>query len=136
MSVESILKHILDEARAEKEKMLQQAIEERTVLMQEAKKETERLYRENIEKEAALLERQKQGLIVHARLESKKHLLQTKQELIAAAFAKLKTTLKKDKFKKQQVSPDKTCEVNEDIDFYLKKIRPDYETEIAGILFV
>jgi len=134
MSLDSIIEHILKEAEAEKEKIIQQAQAERSTLIQETKKQAEQLYQESIQKETGRLERQKQGLIVQARIESKKQLLKTKQELIDMVFAKLKSTLKKDKLKKEQVSHDKIYEVSEDIDFYLNKIRPDYETEIAKIL--
>jgi len=135
MSLDSIIEHILKEAEAEKEKIIQQAQQERAALIQQTKKEADQLYHHSIETETARLERQKQGLIVQARIESKKQLLKTKQELIDTAFVRLKSTLKKDKLKKEQISYDKIDEVNEDIDFYLNKVRPDYETEIAKILF-
>jgi len=135
MSLDSIIEHILEEARAEKEKIIQQAQAECSTFIQEAKKQAEQLYHKGIETETGRLERQKQGLIVQARLESKKQLLKSKQELITAVFVRLKSTLKKDKFKKEQVSHNQICEVSEDVDFYLNKIRLDYETEIAKILF-
>jgi len=135
MSLESILNHILSEADTQREKIIQEAKQQRDKIIQEAKLEAEKFYRESLNKEKALLETQKQRLIVNARLDAKKSLLETKQELIDDVFKKLKSALKGDKFKKQQVSLDKVKEVPEEIDFYLSKFRPDYETEIAKVLF-
>ncbi len=135
MSLESILSHILNQANAEKVNILRQAHQEKEKIIQKAKQEAERLYQETLHKERALSEAQKQKIIVNARLEPKKNLLKAKQELIDSVFVKLKSEFSKDKFKKQQVSQDKVREVSEDIDFYLKRIRVDHETEIADTLF-
>jgi len=135
MSLESIIKHILGEADSHRDKIIQEAKQQRDKIIREAKLEAERLYREAINKEKALAEAQKQRLIVNARLEEKKNLLKAKQELIDSVFKELKSTLAKDRFKKQRVLTDRVKEVPEDIDFYLKKVRQDNETEIARILF-
>jgi len=135
MSLESILHHIIKDATFQQEKIMQAAKEEAHKIIQLAKPEAEKLYKEILEQEKSLCERQQRQVMVNAGLESKKNLLAAKQELIDAVFVKLKSTLKKDKFKKQQIAQDKIYEVAEDIDFYLHKIRPDYETEIAKILF-
>ena len=55
--------------------------------------------------------------------------------MIDSVFEKLKLTPESNKFKKQQVSADNVKEAPEDVDFYLKQLRQDYETEIARILF-
>lgn len=135
MSLESILEHILNEARTQKEDMVQQARQKKELIIKQARQEADMLYQENIEGEKAHLERERQRQIVNARLESKKNLLKAKQELIGAVFEKLKSRLKSDKFKKQQISQEKVREIPEDLDFYLKRIRPDHEAEIAKILF-
>jgi len=135
MSLDSILEHILDEANAKRDKIIQEAREKSIRIIQEAKTEAQKLYQEILDKERVFREKEKQRLVTNARLESKKNLLKAKQESIDSAFEKLKSTLAEDKFKKQQVLMDKVKEVPEDIDFYLGKIRQDYETEIARILF-
>ena len=135
MSLESILQHIIEEANFQKEKIIQEAKQEAHKIIQLAKLDAEELYRDILNQEKGLYERQKQKIMVNARLEDKKSLLASKQELIDAVFVKLKSTLKKDKFKKEQIFQNKTQELAEDLDFYLNKIRPDYETEIAQILF-
>lgn len=135
MSLESILNHILEQAKNEKEKILQAAKQKQNIIIKEARHEAERIYQEGIEKEKKILERQKQGLIVNARLQAKKDLLKTKQELIEGVLIKLKSELKKERPKKQLVSPEKTREVTQDLGFYLNKIRHEHETEIAKILF-
>jgi V/A-type H+-transporting ATPase subunit E len=135
MSLESILNHILGEADTQRDKIIQEAKQQQDRIIREAKLEAERLYREAINKEKVLAQTQKQKLIVNARLEEKKNLLKAKQELIDSVFKELKSTLARDKFKKQQVLTDKIKEVPEDIDFYLGKIRQDCETDIARILF-
>lgn len=135
MSLESILNRILNDANAQREKIIQEALQEANRIIQEAKLEAEGLYNTGIQKEKALYESQKQRLIVNARLEYKKNLLKAKQELIDAVFEKLKPNLRKDKFKKQRIFQDKVQEVPEDINFYLDKVRLDYETDISRILF-
>jgi vacuolar-type H+-ATPase subunit E/Vma4 len=135
MSLESILNHIITEANSQKEKIIQEARLQAEGIMQSAKQEAERIYKEILDKEKSVYEKQKQKLIVQARLQGKKNLLGAKQELIDEVFEKLKLSLGKNKFKKEQVSQDKVHEVSEDTDFYLKKIRPDYEVEIAALLF-
>jgi V/A-type H+-transporting ATPase subunit E len=135
MSLESILNHILDEAHQQRDSLIQEAIQQKNKIIEESREEAARVYQEIIEREKILSEAGKQKLIVNVRLESKKGFMQAKQELIDEVFKKLKLQLNKDKFKKQQVSGDKVREVPEDIDFYLERIRPDYETEIAKIIF-
>jgi vacuolar-type H+-ATPase subunit E/Vma4 len=135
MSLEAILNHILAEANTQRDKIIREAKLAADKIMREAKQEAEALYQEVLNKEKTLSLAQKQRLLVNARLEEQKNLLQEKQELIDSVFERLKSTLKSDRFKKQQVSQDRTKEVPEDIDFYLKQLRQDYETEIAGILF-
>lgn len=135
MSLESILGRIENEVFIQRDRIIQEAREEAEKIIQQAKMDAEKLYKEILYKERALYEHQRQKLIVNTRLEAKKNLLAAKQELIDAVFIKLKSAFKKEKFKKQQIFQHKINEVSEDIDFYLNKIRPDYETEIAKILF-
>jgi len=135
MSLESIINHILEEANTKKQGIIQQAQKETERIIQEARLEADNFYREIIAKAKADAKRQKHQFLVQARLEQKKNLLKTKQELIDSLFQELKSTLREGEIKKQQVFEDKIKEVAEDIDFYLEKIRHDYESEIAGILF-
>lgn len=135
MSLESILSHILNKADAEREKIIREARIEAESIIKEANLEAEKLYQGILDKETALSDRQKQRLLVNARLESKKNLLKAKQELVDSVFEKLQSAFPEGKFKKQRVSPDKVQEIVENVDFYLNKIRLDYEIEIAEILF-
>lgn len=135
MSLESIINHILEEAGTKKQEIIQQAQKEAERIIQAARLAADNLYQDIIAKARADAERQKHQLMVQACLEQKKNLLKTKQELIDSLFQELKSTLREGKIKKQQVSEDKVKEVAEDIDFYLEKIRHDYESKIAGILF-
>lgn len=135
MAINAILDHILGEANTRREKIIQETEEQAEKILQEARKEAEKISQEIITKEKNACESQRQKLIVNGRLQAKKNLLGVKQELIDNVFKNFKSHLKKDKFKKQQIALDKTVEVTEDTDFYLNKIRPDYEAEIARILF-
>lgn len=135
MSFESILSQIVNEANAERKKIINQANQQKEEILRQAKLEAENFYQEIVDKERRVFEAEKQKIIVNARLEGKKQLLSAKQGLIDQVFERLKSEIKKDSFKKKQISQDGTKEVPEDIDFYLKKIRPEYETEISEILF-
>lgn len=136
MSLESIIEHILDKANAEREKIIQQANDERNVILRQAKEEAETLYQTNFKKERALYEKEKERIVVNARLESKKDLLKAKQELIDSIFEKLKTDIEGSALlKKQRITRDKVQEVKAEAGFYIDKFRFDYESEVAKILF-
>ena len=135
MSLDSILKHILDEAGVRRQEILRQARKESEALIQEARVEADSLYQGILNQAMQDCEKTKERLLVDARLGAKKDLLLAKQELIGEVFAMLKAALRTDRLKKQQVLEDKIKEAPEDIDFYLAKLRQDYETEIAEMLF-
>jgi vacuolar-type H+-ATPase subunit H len=135
MSLESILDHIINEANQKREKIIQAARIQAEEIIKGAEEEAKKLYQDVIAGEKAICENQKRKLIVSARLENKNNYLAAKQELIESVFEKLKSTLGGHRFKKQQVTRDKVEDVAEDTDFYLAKLRLDYETEIAKILF-
>lgn len=135
MALESILEHILKEARIQKEKIIKDAKAESAKIIQEAKLQAQKLYEEILSQEKAWCEKKRQKLVVNTRLGSKKRLLLAKQEIIDSVFKELKPHLSKAKLKKQEIGHEKTHEVYEDVNFYLKQIRPEYEAEIAKLLF-
>lgn len=135
MSLESILEHILSQANCQKDKIIETAKEEADKIIQAAKLEADKLFQESLEKEKRLYLAGQQKRLVEAHLEAKRQILESKQELISHVFEKLKAGLDKNRFKKERIASDKVEEVNEDLDFYLNKIRPDYEAQIAKILF-
>ncbi len=136
MSLESIFKHIIDEADAKKDILIQQASGQAEAIIQSARQEAEALYQKLIDREKVLSIAQQQKLVINARLQAKKNLLKAKQELIDGVFQKLKPQLDKEKIKKKIVSLDSEQEAFEDVDFYLAGIRLDYESEIAQHLFI
>lgn len=135
MSLETILSHIQNTAKIEADKIARQAKEETGKILQEARLQADKLYQELLANESSLYEKEKQKLIVQARLEGRKNLLAAKQELISDTFKKLKSGISRTKLKKQQIVQDKIHEVSEDPDYYLDRVRPDYEADIAKILF-
>ncbi|MCX5703887.1 MAG: hypothetical protein NT066_05300 [Candidatus Omnitrophica bacterium] len=146
MSLDAILSHILEAAGSQRDKIIQEAQLAADKIIQEAKLQADNIYKETLQREKVASLAKKQGLIVHSRLEQKKDLLKAKQELIGEVFGELRSHLKADKFsrhggiplgavKKQQVLIDAVREAPQDLDFYLKDLRQDLETEIARILF-
>lgn len=135
MSLEAILSHIMNDANSQRNDILKQANQQKEATLKEARQNAVRIYQEIFDNEKAILEAQRQKLIVSARLENKKQILFAKQELIDLAFERLKSEMKNDKFRKKQISHDGIKEVPEDIDFYLAQIRPEYEADLAEILF-
>lgn len=135
MSLESIVEHIVNEARAQAARIVQQAQKEAREIIHQAQAEADTIYQEIVAQKKVIYEQQKQAAIVNARLEQKKNLLRSQQELIDLVFTKVRLSLKKDKFKKQIIFEDRIKEIPEDLEFYLNKIRPDSESEIAKILF-
>ncbi len=135
MSLDSIVEHILNQAKAEAENLIAQARKEAGGQIQDAKAEAETVYQSLLAKEKIVYEGQKQKLIVNARLESKKNVLLAKQELVDSVFDKVKVELHKSLPKKQKISREGSEEVSEDLDFYLKQLRPEHESQIAKTLF-
>ncbi len=135
MSLESILTHIREQAQDEAQKIILKAKLDAAKMIEAGKLEAEKLYQQALEKERALCEKQKQKLLVGARLKARQAILSFKQETIARAFASVKSEAAGGKFKKFSVLPQKTEEVPEDGEFYFKNLQHDYETEIAEILF-
>lgn len=135
MSLESILERILAEAVVQQEKIVQEARSQAEKVMQEARQSADILYQDMLQKAKADSLSQKQMRIVNARLGYKRNILEAKQELIESVFKKTKSTLKGSAIKKQLVFADKVSEAAADIDFYLGKLRQDYETDISRIIF-
>lgn len=135
MSLESIIDSILKDAEANAGKIIKEAKSSADRILQDTLTETKDIYNQNVTKGNLFCESNKEKVIVKARLEAKKNLLAAKQELINKVIEKLKADLKKSSLKKKEIFKDKTSEVPENIDFYLKNLRLDYESEIAKILF-
>lgn len=135
MALESILDHILAQARAEKEKIIAQAKQDYQTMLAQAQEEAENLYQQSLNQEKTRLESERNKMLVRARLEGRKGILQVKQEAIDSCFDKVKTHIATGKLKKQQIFQDRIHESAEDIDFYLNRIRSNYESAVAQILF-
>ncbi|MCX5702321.1 MAG: hypothetical protein NTW64_05050 [Candidatus Omnitrophica bacterium] len=135
MSLESILERINTEGLVQKEKIIQAAQKEVTDLIYKARLEAEQLDQEIVAREKSVAQKQKQGLIVNARLKAKNTALSSKQALIDYVFERTKEHISLTKFKKQVISHEKVSEVSEKPEHYLQEIRHEYESEIAKILF-
>lgn len=135
MSLDSILNHIINNANIEAEKIISKAHLSKEDILKEAKEEADKIYNQRLKKEKAAGERIKQELLVNARLGNKKSILAIKQELLSQVFEKLKPAFAGTKLSRELIGRDKTSEVDEDMNFYIDKIRTDYETEVAKILF-
>jgi vacuolar-type H+-ATPase subunit E/Vma4 len=135
MSLDSILSHITKENDIERDKIIKAAQSQAREVVREAHKEAEAIYAQGLAKEKAACESQRQRLLAAVQLESKKKILQAKQELIGEVIAKLKPHLKKEKFKRKEIRFDAVKETAEALSFYLNKLRQDYESEIARMLF-
>ncbi|MFH0738468.1 MAG: V-type ATP synthase subunit E family protein [Candidatus Omnitrophota bacterium] len=135
MSLESIIQHILDEAKGKAQEIISTAKEEARQLIHGSREEANQLYLRLLEEEELILMAQKEKLLVAARLESKKNLLAARHDLIDAVFVKLEPLLKKERFKKEQVSQHKIEVVPEEGRFYLDSLKLQYQSEVARILF-
>jgi vacuolar-type H+-ATPase subunit E/Vma4 len=135
MALDSIITHIEAQASGQAESIMQQAREQEVRLLNDGKAAAKKLYRDLLAIETTRLERQKQQQLVNCRLENRKKILEIKEEILDLLFEKMRTHLQKGKIKKQLVSAREQREVPEDIDFYLEKLRRDFETEIAAMLF-
>lgn len=135
MALDSIIDHIQDTSASQAEAIMQQTREQEARLLNNGRIAAEKLYRDLLAIETKRLERQKQQQLVNCRLENRKKILETKEEILDHLFEKVRAHLQKGKLKKQVVSARKQREVPEDIGFYLEKLRRDFETQIAAMLF-
>jgi len=135
MSLEAIIERILEQARAQAQEISDRAKQEAKELTLKAEQEGQKIYQGLLAQEERLIQAQKHKAIVNARLDCRKDILRAKQDLIAAVFFQLKDSLGKGKFRKERIFADKSEEVAVDAGPYLEKLKFDYQSEIAGILF-
>lgn len=135
MALDSILTRIQDETDAQARAIVQEARLQAEKSVEAGRQEADKLYREIMRAAQNLAAQKKQRALVICRLENRKKILQVKQEILDALFAKTKSELKKNRIKKQVVAAQGCTEESENIDFFLNDLRRDIETELAQMLF-
>lgn len=135
MSIASILTRIQAEADSQVKTVLCRAQEQAEELLVSAKREAEQLYIQNVDRENKLLAQENQRLLVGRRLENRKRILGSKQEILDGLFAELQAGLKKKRIQKLVISPQTSATKPETLDFFIANLRRDSESEIAAILF-
>ncbi|MEO2117611.1 MAG: V-type proton ATPase subunit E [Methanocaldococcus sp.] len=95
MGVDKIKTKILEDAKAEANKIISEAEEEKAKILEKAKEEAEKRKAEILKKGEKEAEMTKNRIISEAKLEAKKKLLETKEEIIEMAINKLKEELTK-----------------------------------------
>lgn len=135
MSVKNIVNHILSGAQSGKESALQEAKVQAADIVERAGKEAEAVYQDIFNKGKQKAENNKNQLVVNARLEAKKKMLAAKQDIIGRIFGEIKKQGIAGKVKKEVIYIDKVSQAEQDVDFYLDKIRLEHEAALAEILF-
>ncbi|ADC68703.1 H(+)-transporting two-sector ATPase E subunit [Methanocaldococcus sp. FS406-22] len=95
MGVDKIKAKILEDAKAEANKIISEAEEEKAKILEKAKEEAEKRKAEILKKGEKEAEMTKSRIISEAKLEAKKKLLEAKEEIIEMAINKLKEELVK-----------------------------------------
>ncbi|XRO76278.1 V-type proton ATPase subunit E [Methanocaldococcus sp. 10A] len=95
MGVDKIKSKILEDAKAEANKIIAQAEEEKAKILEKAREEAEKRKAEILKKGEKEAEMTKSRIISEAKLEAKKKLLEAKEEIIEKAIEKLKEELVK-----------------------------------------
>jgi len=95
MGVDKIKSKILEDAKAEANKIIAQAEEEKAKILEKAKEAAEKKKAEILKKGEKEAEMTKSRIISEAKLEAKKKLLEAKEEIIEMAIDKLKEELAK-----------------------------------------
>jgi vacuolar-type H+-ATPase subunit E/Vma4 len=135
MALDTILTRIQDETDAQVRAIVQEARLQAEKLVEAGRQEAEKLYRVTMLAANDLAAQKKQRELVICRLENRKRVLQTKQEILDALFAKTKSGLKKNRIKKQVVTAQGNTAESENIDFFLNGLRRDIESELVQLLF-
>jgi V/A-type H+-transporting ATPase subunit E len=95
MGIDKIKSKILEDAKAEANKIIAQAEEEKAKILEKAKEEAEKRKAEILKKGEKEAEMTKSRIISEAKLEAKKKILEAKEEIIEMAIEKLKEELVK-----------------------------------------
>jgi len=135
MSLEKIIASIMAEATAQADAVTREAARQADTALASAQAEALRLYDELLGREHAQIERYKQKVLVAARLEARKRVLQEKQALIGEVFNALKAGLDKERLKIKEIFMDREIQTHADASFYLAAMRNDYENQAAARLF-
>jgi vacuolar-type H+-ATPase subunit E/Vma4 len=135
MALDSILTRIQEETAAQARALVQEARQQAEKLLATGHQEADKLYHGIVLAAQNLAAQKKQRALVICRLENRKRVLQTKQEILDALFAKTKSSLKKNQIRKQVVTAQGVTEESENIDFFINALRRDIETELAKLLF-
>ena len=136
MALDAILTRIQDETDVQVGAIVQKARLQAEKLVEAGRQEAEKSYRVTILAAKDLAAQKKQRALVICRLENRKRVLQTKQEILDALFAKTKSGLEKNRIKKQVVSAQGNTVESENSDFFLNDLRRDIETELVQLLFL
>jgi len=135
MALESILNHIAGNANSEAENIVKKARQEAEILISEAREKAEIRVVEFVRGRTEEYEKLKQKMIVNARLEARKDILQAKQDLISRVFEQLKPLLENLKLTQNRITFDTVQPVPAPSVLYEHNLRADFEQEIADILF-
>jgi vacuolar-type H+-ATPase subunit E/Vma4 len=135
MALDSIIAHIRTQAASQTETIMEQTRRQEAQLLNDGRSAAEKLYRDLLAGEKNRVERLKQHQLVSCRLENRKKILRTKEEILDSLFEKVRTHLQQGGIKKQVVSAHGLRELPEDTGFYLQQLRRDFETQIAALLF-
>jgi vacuolar-type H+-ATPase subunit E/Vma4 len=135
MALDAILTRIQDETDTQVRAIIQEARLQAVKSLEAGRQEADKSYHATMLAAKNLAAQKKKRALVICRLENRKKILKTKEEILDHLFEKVQSHLKKGKLKKQVVSVRKRQEVPEDIGFYLEKLRRDIETELAQLLF-
>ncbi len=135
MSLEKIIASIIAEAEREGDTLIRDATARADALIQDAHQEAGRLYGLLCRQEKQRLDRERQTVLVKARLDARKQVLRAKQELISELFDALKPQLALHKPKKKEIFPDRELEAAADMQVYVATVRADLESQVAERLF-
>ena len=135
MAIESIIEHILKQARQQRERIIAEAMEKKADFARRSAEEAAVLFSDAIKDAERAAEAERNRIMISGRLEAKKRLLEAKREILSAVFAEMEPVLMGKGLMKEQVLSDGFRRVPEERGFYLEKLRQDFESEIAGVLF-
>jgi len=135
MAIESIVEHILKQARLQRERIIAEALEKKADSARRSAEEAAILFSGAIQNAERAAAAEKNRIMITGRLEAKKRLLEAKREVLSSVFAELEPVLREKGLMKEQVLSDGSRSVPEESGFYLEKLRQDCESEIAAVLF-
>lgn len=136
MSLEKIVEKILEDGRAEADRIIKESLQKAEEIKENARKQGEEQARALLEEAERQAELDASRIVTQARLEKKIHILSCKKDLIDETLDRVfrSEDLKGERLRRKIIMKDGEKEEALDLEELKQQLRPELEREIAEVL--